>query len=82
MVRIGLGMYGLWPSEELEKDLVKISLKPVLEWKTILSEIKTLAEDGKIGYDFTEAVQRDADRHLPHWLLARFSASPSTIGEC
>ena len=65
-----------------EKDLVKISLKPVLEWKTILSEIKTLAEDGKIGYDFTEAVQKGMRIGIcPIGYWHGFPRHLSTIGE-
>ncbi len=60
MVRIGIGLYGLWPSEETKKafSASKFSLKPVLTWKTIISEVKTLEKGQKIGYDFTEKLAR------------------------
>ncbi len=57
MVRIGIGMYGLWPSAETEsyaKD--KLPLKPILSWKTVVGEIKTLDQERGVGYDFTETV--------------------------
>ena len=54
----------------------------MLEWKTILSEIKTLAEDGKIGYDFTEAVQKGMRIGIcPIGYWHGFPRHLSTIGE-
>jgi len=58
-VRVGIGLYGLWPSRELEKKFSrKIKLKPVLSWRTIISEIKTAKPGGYIGYDMTEKVTK------------------------
>ena len=37
-VRVGIGLYGLWPARELEMQLgEKISLEPVLSWRTARS---------------------------------------------
>ena len=56
-VRIGIGLYGLWPSREMEKKFSrKLKLKPVLSWRAIISEIKTAEPGGYIGYDLTEKV--------------------------
>lgn len=61
MVRVGIGMYGLWPSEELKSSFRdKISLKPVLSWKTIIGQTKNLPANSGIGYEFTEVVQRSS----------------------
>ncbi len=50
MGRIGIGLYGMWPSVEVEKFFEgKIKLKPVLSWKTIIGEVKTLPDGGWIG---------------------------------
>lgn len=59
MARIGIGLYGLWPSKEAEiqhhKILgKKISLKPVLKWKTVVAQVKKIKKDDFIGYDLTE----------------------------
>ncbi len=59
-VRIGIGLYGIWPSKETEyfaKD--KISLLPALSWKTLISEIKELPKGARIGYDGTELLEKD-----------------------
>ncbi|HUX36035.1 MAG TPA: alanine racemase [Candidatus Paceibacterota bacterium] len=68
-VRIGIGLYGLWPSKELEKKFSRprqtslglahgINLHPVLSWRAIISEIKTAKPGGYIGYDMTEKVTK------------------------
>jgi alanine racemase len=59
MVRVGIGMYGLWPSEETQKAFQKkFNLKPVLSWKTIISEVKWVVKGERIGYNFTEKLTR------------------------
>ena len=57
MIRIGIGLYGLWPSIEVRRVFEKkIDIKPVLSWKTVLSEVKKIDEFGGVGYDLTEKV--------------------------
>ena len=61
MVRVGIGMYGIWPSQETEafaKD--KFKLMPVLSWKTIIGEINDIKAGERIGYDFTEKIMKDS----------------------
>lgn len=59
MSRIGIGLYGLWPSKEVKYAFSdKIELKPILTWKTVIGEIKILPAGSKIGYDMTEEVQQ------------------------
>lgn len=59
MVRVGIGIYGLWPAVESKSFLKdKITLKPVLRWKSIIAEIKTLEKGERIGYDFTEKIDK------------------------
>lgn len=61
MVRVGIGLYGIWPSRESEafyKD--KINLQPVLSWRTLIAEIKKIPKGTKIGYDCTEVLGRDS----------------------
>jgi alanine racemase len=38
----------------------KVSLKPVLSWKTIIAEIKELPKGSKVGYDCTEVLKKDS----------------------
>lgn len=61
MVRIGIGLYGLWPSAETKAAREgRVTLQPVLSWKTLVSEVKRLKKGDKIGYDCTEILWRDA----------------------
>ncbi len=58
-VRIGIGLYGIWPSEQLERQLgKKILLRPTLAWHSLVSEIKTIAKGDGIGYDMTERAKQ------------------------
>lgn len=59
-VRLGIGLYGLWPSRELEIQLAsKIHLWPVLSWRAVISEIKNLKLGDYVGYDLVERVCAD-----------------------
>ena len=59
-VRVGAGLYGLWPSKELEMQLGnRITLKPVLSWHTIVSEVKRVKKGEFIGYDLVYRASRD-----------------------
>ncbi len=61
MVRIGIGLYGLWPSDETRiSSKEKFPLKPILTWKTIVSEIKSLPKGTSIGYDNTEKLLKNS----------------------
>ncbi|KKQ71617.1 MAG: alanine racemase, alanine racemase [Candidatus Peregrinibacteria bacterium GW2011_GWC2_39_14] len=58
MVRVGIGLYGMWPSKEtyvsaLQKGRGKIKLEPILTWKTKIAQIKIIPEGSYIGYGCT-----------------------------
>jgi alanine racemase len=60
MVRIGIGLYGVWPSKETKSFLQdKLKLEPVMSWKSVIAEIKTVSKGERIGYDFTEKFEMD-----------------------
>jgi len=64
MVRLGISMYGLWPSKETfvstqEKNR-QINLEPVLTWKTRIAQIKNIKAGDPVGYGLTERVSRDS----------------------
>jgi alanine racemase len=61
MVRVGIGMYGLWPSRETKETIgSKYKLHPVLSWKTIITETKILPRGSRIGYDLTEELKKES----------------------
>lgn len=61
MVRVGIGLYGLFSSKESKEVFEKkYKLTPVLSWKAIITEIKDFKKGDKIGYDLTEELGRDS----------------------
>jgi len=59
LVRIGIGLYGLWPSKELELQMGgRLHFKPVLSWRSIVSEIKSADKGAFVGYDMSEQLAR------------------------
>jgi alanine racemase len=58
MVRIGIGLYGLWPSKETQiafrlRRRKPMSLKPVLSWKSTVAQVKELGTGESVGYGRT-----------------------------
>lgn len=64
MVRVGIGMYGLWPSKEtyLSSLLQKrqpLLLRPVLSWKARIAQIKKVSKGSFIGYGCAYRTNRE-----------------------
>jgi alanine racemase len=63
LARVGIGLYGLWPSKEtylsaaLEKKAPP-SLEPVLSWKARIAQIKKVPSGAFIGYGCTYRTTR------------------------
>ncbi|MEI7689273.1 MAG: alanine racemase, partial [Candidatus Nomurabacteria bacterium] len=54
IVRLGIGLYGMWPSEHLEYlNKKKITLKPILKWITHVAQVKIIPANYPIGYGLT-----------------------------
>lgn len=61
MVRVGIGLYGLWPAPEVREYLEQhITLLPILTWKSFITEIKKLPKGSRVGYDLTEELWQDS----------------------
>jgi alanine racemase len=63
LARIGISLYGLWPSKEtyvscLERGKPSLELRPALSWKTRIAQVKTVPEGGYIGYGCTYRATR------------------------
>lgn len=62
-VRYGISLYGIWSSEPVragvKERFPQIDLKPVLTWKTLVAEVKTVQSGEPIGYGLTEKVSRE-----------------------
>lgn len=60
IVRSGIGLYGLWPSKDVERHLSsKVKLHPALAWRAMVSEVKTVNAGERVGYDLTELLLRE-----------------------
>lgn len=60
-VRVGIGLYGVYQSEKMERQYRKLNLKPVLAWRTLVADVKRLKPGDMVGYDFTEKITRPAE---------------------
>jgi alanine racemase len=64
MVRVGIGTYGLWPSNETFVSShhlgAKVELKPVLTWKTRVAQLKKVPANAAIGYGGTYRPRYDS----------------------
>jgi alanine racemase len=64
LLRVGIGLYGLWPSKEtyvscLQQKRDPVRLVPVLSWKTRIVQIKDVPKGAYIGYGRTYRATRD-----------------------
>jgi alanine racemase len=57
IARVGIALYGIWPSEatrrEVEARTPGMELQPVLSWKSRLAQVKTVPANASVGYDLT-----------------------------
>lgn len=63
MVRIGMSLYGYWPSLEAKIQKLgqgRLNLSPALSWYTYIMETKNIKKGSYVGYDLTERVNRDS----------------------
>lgn len=62
MIRLGIAQYGLYPSSHIARlfETETVLLRPVLSWKTFVSELKYLPKNTAIGYDLTKTLERDS----------------------
>jgi len=52
LVRLGIGMYGMWPEKSFQKKYgKKINLKPAMRWVSHIAQVKTLPANHPIGYN-------------------------------
>ena len=56
MVRVGLAMYGMHPSEIVQ---LPEGFEPIMNWKTVIAQVKTLPKDHPVGYGNTFVTRRE-----------------------
>ena len=57
IVRTGILMYGLYPSDDVDKEIVKV--KPAMQWVARVSCVKTLEKGREISYGGTYVTDKD-----------------------
>lgn len=57
MVRAGIAIYGLYPSEEVDKEAVR--LRPALEWFSHVAHVKWIEEGVAVSYGGTFVTKRE-----------------------
>lgn len=58
VIRLGIGLYGLWPSDETRRATRQIHLRPVLSWKTRILQVKHIPRGTTVGYGRTFGAAR------------------------
>ncbi len=63
MIRLGIGLYGLWPSKETYlscrlRSRKPIILRPVLSWRARIAQVKRLPKGAFVGYGCTYRATR------------------------
>ncbi|RYG22203.1 alanine racemase, partial [bacterium] len=58
MVRLGIGLYGLYPSAPLARSHAHLNLQPVMRWISHLAQVKTLPAGHPVGYGLTYRTTR------------------------
>jgi len=58
LARLGIALYGLWPSKETylscaERGKTAVDLRPALAWKTRIAQVKDVPEGALVGYGCT-----------------------------
>ncbi len=59
LVRIGLGLYGMYPSASLARTHSDLQLLPVMRWVSHLAQVKQLPARHPVGYGLTYITPRD-----------------------
>ncbi len=82
ILRLGIGLYGLWPSSEFKEKFKGIGLKPVLSWKTSVVQVKKIPKGSFVGYGITEKVNKNTSiAVLPVGYYDGFDRRNSSVGE-
>ncbi len=59
LVRLGIGLYGMWPSEALEKEWSgSLELTPIMRWVSHVAQVKKIPKDFAVGYGCSYITKR------------------------
>lgn len=84
-IRLGIGLYGLWPSKENKREIMsrnKIDLEPVLAWKSVIAKINFLEKGDSVSYGRTWIAKRKSKvAVIPVGYSDGYSRALSNVGE-
>lgn len=82
ILRLGIGLYGLWPSAEMKNKFKGMDLRPALSWKTMVVQTKRICRGVCIGYGATEKAEKDLNiAVLPVGYFNGFDRRNSSVGK-
>ncbi|MBI5708038.1 MAG: alanine racemase [Armatimonadetes bacterium] len=82
MVRLGIGVYGLYPSGPLAASYASVGLKPVMSWVSRLAQVKTIPAGHPVGYGLAFIAGRPMPIGIvPQGYSDGYSRSLSGVGE-
>jgi len=58
IVRLGIGLYGLYPSDSLAASFSSLHLKPAMRWVSQIAQVKVLPTDHPVSYGLTYVTSR------------------------
>ena len=59
LVRLGVGVYGLYPSAPLARSHAQLGLQPAMTWTSLLAQVKVLPARHPVGYGLTYLTPRE-----------------------
>lgn len=84
LVRPGLALYGMWPSEDLRQrfESADLSLKPVMRWVSHVAQVKRLPAGHSIGYGLTYITSKPTKvAVIPQGYSDGYDRGLSNVGE-
>jgi alanine racemase len=59
LVRVGIGLYGLYPSAPLRESHASLDLRPAMRWVSSLAQVKAIPSGHPVGYGLSFVAPRD-----------------------
>jgi alanine racemase len=82
IVRVGIGLYGMYPSAPLARQSRHLGLEPVLRWVSHLAQVKTLPNGHPVGYGLTYITGRETRIGIvPQGYSDGYDRGLSNVGE-
>jgi alanine racemase len=83
MVRLGIALYGFWPGPVVQHACgEKLTLRPVMTWKTRVAAVKSVPCGGSVGYSGSYVARRQSRiAVLPLGYYDGYSRSLSNLGQ-